>query len=324
MPPRNINYLEIIHNAWRITWKHKFLWWFGFFAAAMNVGNSFFYLLAGEKEENKNLDSTVDFVTKHPGWLMAAVIGVLILYLAFFFIQALAQGSLIKSIGRISRKEPSSFKSALRDGKTYLWKIFLIRILIGLSMLCIGAILFTPIVILLYLKADPIAVILVFLALIILIPLSFLALFMEIYSLMYAVIGDLPIWLSLENAYLVLRKNLTPSIIMGLIVIMVNSLTGIFMVMLLLPLLIAVILIGLLITLAFQKTGIALTVITGFTAAFVLLIFLRSVYGVFTQSLWILFFEEIGSPKSDKEPGEPVEEKFKIKTAPKTDPVEGV
>ncbi len=324
MPSQNINYLKIVHNAWRITWKHKYLWWFGFFASAMNVGNAFFYIFVGGKEENKDLDQKINSLAKQPEWIAIAILALLIFYLAFFLIQALAQGSLLASIGKISRKEPANFKTALRDGKTYFWKVFLIRLLIGLSMFCVGVLLFTPVIILLYLNANFVAILLIFLALFILIPISFLALFLEIYSLIYAVLGNLSLRYSVENAYLILRKNLTPSLIMALISIVANSLMGIVFIMVSIPFLIFAFLAGVILSFIFNETGAILTIITIFITISILLIFLRAIYGVFNQSLWILFFEEIGSPKSDKEPGEPVEEEIKIKATPKTDPVEGM
>ena len=55
-----INYLQIIKDAWKITWKNRYLWWFGFFVTLGGGGGMNYFFNSGEEEKLDPAESEVE------------------------------------------------------------------------------------------------------------------------------------------------------------------------------------------------------------------------------------------------------------------------
>ncbi len=63
-----INYLNIIKTAAAITWKSKYLWWFGFFILLSSTSGSFFQYSPREKVVDK--EKLFAFMTAYREWII--------------------------------------------------------------------------------------------------------------------------------------------------------------------------------------------------------------------------------------------------------------
>lgn len=310
----SINYFSILKNAWKITWHNKYLLWFGFFLALAEVGNYLNYSFNEGEKLNEISRKMLDFLAQNTGWAIGAAIFLLLVFLVLAILAMISRGALIKSTARISKGEKTSFKEGFKEGKKYFWKIFSIGFVIGLFVLATLLVLLIPIVFLIYNKAYLIAVPLAALAALIIIPLVFLASFLKIYGYIYAVTGDISFWPAIENAYALLRKNIWPTIVMLLIFFLLNVFLAIAILFILLPLFIIFLTGGALLFLILKDLGIIIVGGIATLTLFVGILFFKSIYKVFSQATWLLFFQEIASPKTEEKVEEPATDIEQIKT----------
>lgn len=319
MTSSKINYLEIIKDAWSFTWKHKRLWWLGILLSVGESGMSIVMNLPGREMKNFFVS-----IGNNPAFLTTAIAILLATGLLLLVLNILARGAVIKSIQHASSTRTPSIKESLREGKKYFWKVLSIKFFIGTFVVFTLLVILLPVIFLFYHHQYAIGAILSFLAIIVVIPLVFLASFLEIYGLLYLLLGELTVWSSLEQAYLLLKNNLRTSILMSLVMLLLNLTLGIIMITALLPLILILIFISLFLIAILQKIGIALSIMLGLVSLVVPFILLRSVYVVLNQSAWIFFFGKIAKPKEEQTYEIITEKELKIKPAPGADAVEGM
>lgn len=310
-----------MREAAEIAWKNKKLWWFGFFASLMSAGSSFNSSSGNGKDfagGKITEEKIMSFMAGHAALMIGAGIFLFILFVLFLILGIIGRGALIRSIGKIIKKEEIDFKSGMREGKKYFWKIFGISFLSAIFIFFAVIILVAPVVVLFLNKAYIFGVLLALLAIAILIPLIILSIYVRIYGSIYAVLGELKIWASIENAYALLRKNLGVSIIMGLIFFLLGIILGLSLLMVILPIVAALFALGSLLYLALKGIGLAIAIGLGAIIVLAIILFIRSIYETFAQTVWILFFQEIAKPKVEEIVTEEVPE---IKSAPAPDPV---
>ena len=113
---RAIDYWDIVTRSLRVTWNHKFLWFFGFFAASGGGG--------GGNSMNWNehrVDSIGEFLLSRIEILVALVLFVLVLWLVFFVMNIISKGALASSIYRADRGAPVRFEDGWHAGFKAFW-----------------------------------------------------------------------------------------------------------------------------------------------------------------------------------------------------------
>jgi MFS family permease len=298
---KEINYLEIIKKSWFVTWNNRYLWWFGLFLV---LGGGMNFNLTNNGEWNnkigENSNRLESLISQHWKLIIVLAISVVIAGLILFVLSLIAKAGLIKSLDKIEKKTGGSFMEGFGEGKKYFWKILLVGIILGFLILAVVVILGVPVALLFSLNSPILAILAAFLAIFIFIPLIILAVFIGKYSIFYIVLSDLEIRDSLENGYQVFRKNILPSIIMSLFFIPISIVIFILAISALLIIGLVFLLVGAILYLMLAKTGIIIAVSLGGLFFVVLLVLLNSVYQVFSQSVWFLFFREIASLEEEE------------------------
>lgn len=295
-----IDYLTIIKKSWKITWRNRYLWWFGFFISLSSIGNGNFYTSENSENESISTQQAIDFISQNIHWIALIAILTFIFILIFSIVRIISLGALISSIEKKIQNKPTNFKLGIKDGKENFWKILFISFFLSLFMLAISIILTAPIIILILNKNYIIGAILGVLALLILFPIMILITYIKKYSYLYAVLGKLTFWPTLENAYGLFQKNILSSLIMGGILILINILLFLALILFLIPITILFVAFGFLAFAFLGKFGI-IFIATIASIIFIFIFFLlRSIYETFSQSVWILFFHEIAKPKVEE------------------------
>jgi hypothetical protein len=143
-----MNYGELIGDAFRITLRNRYLWFFGFFAG----GGTSFNFPTSFPSGGGNFDR--DF--QQPSTMLSAaqvgqglgtgviiaglVIVALILALFFIFMATVSQGALADSVAAIDRGDRRRFGSAFRSGLGNFWRVlgyFVVFILIAIGLLLV-------------------------------------------------------------------------------------------------------------------------------------------------------------------------------------------
>jgi hypothetical protein len=291
-----IDYVSIFKRALNLTWKNKYLWWFGFFVSVFNAGGFNFFLDDSKRNSGKE-EKVMAYFLQNWQWIIWILAGFLILWVAFLILGVISRGALISSIYKNSKGEGLNFKSSWMEGRKYFWKILLIAVSLGLTMCILGLAIVIPVALLFINRRMVAGFFMAVLAVLIIIPLIILFNYLGIYGKIYVVLGNLDVRASLENAYALFSKNIVQSLIFGIIFIGLNLLVVFATLTALIPAIITFLLFGFLTALIFGKIGAIGAAIFGGFISIVLVFFIKSVYAVFVQSAWVFFFEEIARPK---------------------------
>lgn len=313
----NVNYLEIFKKAWKITWENKYLWWFGLFLF-LGGGCSFNFLGNFNEGEKKNEipASVANFFVDHWVVVLIVIATIIFLIVVFVFLGIIAKAGIFKILYKIEKKEKGSFKNGFKEGRKYFWKLLGINLILGSFVFLLTFVLFVPVALLFYLKSVVFGIFAAFLAIFIFIPLLVLVCFLEKYANFYLVLSDLGIKYSLENGYHLFRKNIFPSIIMALFFIPINIVLFFAIILSIISVGIIFLIIGFVLYAIFSNIGLIVTVVFGLLILLTLIVFSGSIYQVFCQTSWFLFFKEIASVKEDKIEETVVENKIIEKSLP--------
>jgi hypothetical protein len=316
-----INYIQILKDAWQITWKNKFLWWFGLLIAIASPGSLNFNTGGGnEKIDDATVQRVSNFFVQNMHWIIAVAIAFIILIIIMVIIGIIARAGLLKSIDAVLKNKPVGFKAGMKEGKKYLSRLFLLGLTIFFLILAAVIVLATPVAFVLINKAFVTGIFLGILAFIILIPVIVLCSFLKAYGNIYVVLGELSAWNALEKAYELFRKNMLASIIMWLLFIPIGFVLMLAIIMILIPLALLFLAAGFGLYSAAGITGAIITTCVGVICFLAITLSIRSVYETFLQSTWYLFFLEIATPKVEEKVTEEISEK-KEETLPVPDPV---
>ena len=143
-----MNYGELIGDAFRITLRNRYLWFFGFFAGG---GTSFNVPTNVPSGGNFNPDDFQQSSTMLSavqvgqglgnGIIIAGLVVVaLILALFFIFMAIVSQGALVDSVAAIDRGDRRGFGSAFRSGLGNFWRVLgyiVVFILIAIGLLLV-------------------------------------------------------------------------------------------------------------------------------------------------------------------------------------------
>jgi hypothetical protein len=299
---KKIDYLEILKKAWKVTWKNKFLWWFGFFLALGSLGSNFnFSNKSGWSEKINNGEFFLsDFFSQNEELIFLAVVLFFLAVLAIGIMKIFSQAGILKALSKIEKQEETDFKVNFKEGRKYFWKIVGAGLVLGMAILFVLIIFSIPIVMLFQLDSSIFAFICIFLALTIFIPLVVVVSYIGKYAIFYIVLSDLKIKESFENGYKVFRSNVFPSIVMSLIFIPISMLLMLCLLIFVLAAAVLFFPIGLIFYLAGISSGVLAVVSSGVICLILCLIFVNAVYQTFYQSVWFLFFREIALVREDK------------------------
>ena len=142
-----MNYGDLLSEAFRLAWRNRFLWFFGFFVAG--GGGSFNFPanfggqvnLAGPVAGplRMDFDNLVLFLT-------VVISVIVVLALIFLVLSMISQGALAESVAALHRGETRSFGSAFRIGTANFWRVFGLKVLFFLIALGLVLVIFLPVV----------------------------------------------------------------------------------------------------------------------------------------------------------------------------------
>lgn len=316
----SIDYIKILKKAWNITWHNRFLWWFGFFTAL--AGGSFNFPINDSEWKGAGNEHLANFMSGHMALVITGAIILFMLLIVFLVLGVIGRGALIKETEKIIQNKPAGFKTGMKEGKKYFWKLLLQNILLILFTFLSFLVLAIPVIVLYVGKSYVIGTLVAVAAVIIFIPLIILIAFMRIYGQLYVVLAGLGVIPALERAYELLMKNKLASIIMGLLFIPLGIVLAVIFLAFIIALLIIFIPLGLLFNLILAKVGLIFIIALGAFCLLAGVFIARSIYETFSQVVWVLFFHEIAKPKVEETVAEAEPEKEK--TLPVVSPVKTV
>jgi len=298
MEKDGLNYLDIFKKSLALSWERKLLWIFGFFIFLGTASQS---LSVNWKESESLKASLADFMDRSvfsgPAMLTMLIVAMLTLWL----LKAVGQAAIIRSIGKPKATDKNEFRQLFFAGKIYSWRILGIDLLFNLLVVIVFLTLSLPVIFLIFAKAYALSALVGLFAVMIFIPVSVLAYFIKRFSYIYLVVPDMNMRDSMENAYLIFKNHLLKSLLFSIllfatgILLSVGFLAAIFIMGT--PLLFA----GLAMSLIFSKIGTYILMAVGLSILSLAFILSQSMIEAFKQISWVIFFQEIGSPRVKKE-----------------------
>jgi hypothetical protein len=306
-----MNYGDLIKDAFRISWRNKYLWFFGFFAGGaggfFNVppvpsggGGDFDDFDPGGSDFSSSLAARAgQGVFENVGLLIALGVVVLLIVLVFIALGLISQGALAESVAAIDRGEQRRFSSSWRAGFSNLWRVlgyyvlfilislgFLLVIGIPLALLVGGTFFATESVGARVSVAVLAALVGIGLLILIFIPLAIIGQF----ALRELVVRRERVVSSIGGGYRLFRRNLGRSLLVWIIQVAVMLGAGI-------ALIIAVLLLGLVLFLPIIFLAVAgyttAAIVMGVIAGLILLPLLlvaSGALGTFNHSYWTLAY----------------------------------
>ncbi|HLN19029.1 MAG TPA: hypothetical protein VK255_02555 [Patescibacteria group bacterium] len=304
----DIKFIDILKRSFDITWKNKPLWWFGLLLA---LGGGMGNINLGLDEKNNKVGEKIShFISANfQVFVIGVILGIAIL-LILFILSILARGGLILSLEKIFKNRTFNFRSGMKEGKNFFARLFFLYLVLCLLILASLVILATPIVVLFTSKAFVSAILLIILAVIIFIPLIIFASYLKTYGEIYIVSADLNAWSAIEASYELFIKNMSTSLVMGLLFIPIGILLGLAILITIAPLGLAVVFFAFL-----GKIGIAIAIILGIVILLAIVL-IQTVFQIFHQTAWLLFFHDIAAPTEEEKVEETISEPAREKILP--------
>jgi hypothetical protein len=294
---KTIQYLDILKRALMLTWKNKFLWFFGFFIVLSFLISNAGANMSALSEKSDRLQIAENFMQSHS--LVFLIIGpiFIIIILGFALLRFAAAAGIIKSVNNIAIYRQSTIKAIFSEVKKYIWQLFLLEVLTGIVLGIIFVILLAPATYLLMLKAEKLAVFSFMIAALIFAVLAVIAYYLRRYSYFYIILGNMKTKMALESAYALFGKNIRESLLMGVVTIAVGmAMVAIIFVFVTIS---GVVIISLALAtdLLIAETGARVLLAAGAIAWMIFLLIVFSWYAAFNQTIWVLFFQEISLEK---------------------------
>ena len=141
-----MNYGDLLSEAFRLTWRNRFLWFFGFFVgggASFNVPSN----IGGEQGAPFGAASgPLRWISENLALFIALVIVlVVVIALVFIVLAMLSHGALVESVAALHRGEPRRFGPAWRAGTVNFWRVLGLKVLFFLMALGLAILVLLPV-----------------------------------------------------------------------------------------------------------------------------------------------------------------------------------
>ena len=299
----NFNFGEVLTRAWQIIWKYKVLWVFGILASCGRGGGSGSGGAGrggggGTGPSGANgMDQFGQWASQHAGLVALIVIVALVLILLFALLAAIGRIGLIRGTYAAEQgAEQLVLGEMFSEGMPFVGRVFGLALLFGLIVVIVAV----PIGVLgaftggvLYLCLLPLICILV--------PATWVAGIIVEQANIAMVLGDLGIGDGLRRGWEIVRANLGPALIMGLILGVIGIVVGL---VLAIPILIVVVPAAIAYAAGNGQSSVPL-VLMGICICLYLpiAIFLQGILVSYIQSAWTLTYLRLASkPDSGGQP----------------------
>jgi hypothetical protein len=245
-----LSYRNLVKQAWNITWKHKFLWFFGLFSTLLAAGGSIEYKIL-DQNVNQGLVNgpllgagsfaqviymmrnfclgfinlfTYDFLTilsTITVLLVCLALGVTLVWLAVS-----SQAALVVSVKKIlSNNKKKENILTIRDGITAghkkFWPVLGLNILIKVAVNALIFIISLPLIFLV-LKDSSLFVFVYVLLFVIFLPVAISLSLMLKYAIAYSVLENETFIIAIEKGWKLFIKNWLVSLEMAIIIFVIN------------------------------------------------------------------------------------------------------
>lgn len=309
-------YRTILKRAWDNTWQHKYLWFFGLFAALLGNGGELELIFRNFDGQARNvlfptwqrfaetgifsansLHNIGNLAQTEPYTLFLALSTMLIIAILIMFVLWLtivSQIAIVHNTAKIKHDKEHDFKDGVMRGIKKFWPAF------GLNMIikAISAVLFFLIGLPIYFGfvKTTFTISLTYLVMfVVFIPVSLILSFVFKYAIVYTVVKGQKFIESIKSGWELFRKNWLVSMEMAILLFFINFLTGIAVLLIFLILAVPLLFLILLFSELFVFVNFWLFIFSAVILLLIMVVFIGSMLSTFQISAWThLFIELVG------------------------------
>jgi hypothetical protein len=309
-----MNYGDLLSEAFRLTWRNRFLWFFGFFVgggASFNVPSN----IGGEQGAPFGAASgPLRWISENLALFIALVIVlVVVIALVFIVLAMLSHGALVESVAALHRGEPRRFGPAWRAGTANFWRVLGLKVLFFLMALGLAILVLLPVglgVVAVVAATDSTGLRILLIALLVLV--GFLALIFVFlpfaivnqFALRELVVGRRRILESVGGGFGLFRYNIGRSLLVWLL--QLGVMLGLGVATLVVVIILGAILLGPAIALfaAHQTTAAVVVGVVGGLLFLVPLFVISGALGAFNHTYWTLAYLRLTEHPEGTEPAQ--------------------
>lgn len=228
-----MDYGYVINQAFRLTWKYKFLWIFGFFMSGSGGGFNLNFNPSGfggnfgtESRTARLTQMFMAWVFDNLGLVIAIGLFLVFLWLVFFILSVISQAAIVGAANEAEESKTSSFGQAFQIGLKYFWRVLGLLVLIfllvlGVILLFIGI----PVGLLIYAAVNrswtavPFIVLLLILLILAFIAFAVTVALIQLYALRYIVISGSRVGESIGQGWRLFKNNVGKTLLLWLITV---------------------------------------------------------------------------------------------------------
>jgi len=306
-------YRNILKQAWQITWHSRWLWLFGLFAAVLGNGGIFNILInniASVQNQGAiitNLNSLfaqgsigaigASFVEVLSNLNFASFLVLLLILVFGLFILWLAivtQGGLISGGFRLHKNQPTSFKESWQRGLAKFWPVLWLNVATRVITYLLLVILGLPFFFL-YVATQNLVWqwFLLVVSFMIFIPVAIIIALLVQYAIMFVVVKNSEIKMSVKESWELFKKNWIVSIEMAVVLFIINILAGLGLLISALFILLPFLILGFLGVYFTINSLFVLAIILGGLVLVITVFIFGAILSVFKTTAWVILFTRL-------------------------------
>ena len=306
-------YRNILKQAWELTWRHKYLWVFGIFAALLGNGGEFEILFNNKAGANpgqslfpawQRIVSTrlfSDQTLANIGNLfrhdtlnitLVLVAGLIVLAIGLFLVWLVivSQAALVNNSAAIIKQKKHTLRDGLDSGILNFLPVLVLNIIIKVAIYVLLVAISLPAI---FFQGNFNANLFYILALVIIVPAAIILSFIMKYAVAYAVISQSKVIPAIKQSYRLFKENWLISFEMALMLFFINLLVGLAIALVILVLAVPFLFLGLIFYYAFSLAGSWLIAILALASFLFIVVAVGAALAVFQIAAWTGLFLEL-------------------------------
>ncbi len=316
-------YRNILSQGWKTTWRNKYLWFFGLFAALLGNGGVLEIIFRGSDSSMsqgifpsiwrilntgifslKTFSSMGQLLVKDPISLFFALfifIAVIALTVFLIWLIIVSQSAIVHNSANIITSKEHDFKGGLEVGMKKFWPVLGYNAIVKLIIYIVFVLISLPILMSIAKSYFTVSSLVFVISFIIFIPFSIILSFIAKYAIAYTVIKGNNFISAIQSGWRLFTKNWLVSLEMAFILFFVNFLVGLSLLLLFLILSVPLLFLALVVAKAGMYLGFWVIVVLSFILFLAIISIIGAGLATFQISSWTgLFIELVGKGGTSK------------------------
>ncbi|MFA6306666.1 MAG: hypothetical protein WCV70_01795 [Patescibacteria group bacterium] len=305
-------YRNILKQAWQLTWRNKYLWWFGIFAALLGNGGEF-EILFNNSGANPgqalfpswqrifstgifsghtltNIGNLLKQDTLNMIFVLITCLIVLAVCLFLIWLVIVSQAAVVNNSAAVIKQKKHTLRDGFNSGILNFWPVLTLNIIIKAIIYILLVAVSLPAI---FYQGNFNAKLFYIFALIIVAPVAIILSFIMKYAVAYAVINKSKVVPAIKQGWRLFKENWLISFEMAIILFFINLLVGLAIVLAILILAVPFLFLGLIFYYAFSLVGSWLIAILAFASFLFIVVSAGAALAVFQISSWTGLFLEL-------------------------------